>query len=64
MADGRLFNQVMIAAKGMPLNITYRLPYNYQSQFKDAQRNAQNRPNSVYGHPLPVMVSMAWSPMP
>jgi hypothetical protein len=40
MADGRLFNQVMIA-EGYAFEYTYRLPYNYQSQFKDAERNAQ-----------------------
>lgn len=42
MADGRLFNQVMIA-EGYAFEYTYRLPYNYQSQFKEAQRNAQSQ---------------------
>ena len=42
MPDGRLFNQVMIA-EGYAFEYTYNLPYNYQTQFKDAQRNAQNQ---------------------
>ena len=42
MADGRLFNQVMIA-EGYAFEYTYNLPYNYQTQFKSAQRNAQNQ---------------------
>jgi endonuclease YncB( thermonuclease family) len=42
MADGRLFNQVMIA-EGYAFEYTYNLPYNYQAQFKSAQRNAQNQ---------------------
>ncbi|NBU64686.1 MAG: hypothetical protein EBS29_09330, partial [Chloroflexia bacterium] len=42
LADGRLFNQVMIA-EGYAFEYTYNLPYNYQSQFKAAQRNAQSQ---------------------
>jgi micrococcal nuclease len=42
MSDGRLFNQVMIA-EGYAFEYTYNLPYNYQTQFKDAQRNAQDQ---------------------
>ncbi len=42
MSDGRLFNQVMIA-EGYAFEYTYNLPYNYQTQFKSAQRNAQNQ---------------------
>ena len=41
MPDGRLFNQVMIT-EGYAFEYTYHLPYKYQSQFKDAQRNAQS----------------------
>jgi micrococcal nuclease len=40
MADGRMFNQVMIA-EGYAFEYTYNRPYKYQAQFKDAQRNAQ-----------------------
>jgi micrococcal nuclease len=42
LADGRMFNQVMIA-EGYAFEYTYNVPYKYQSQFKDAQRNAQNQ---------------------
>ena len=42
MSDGRLFNQVMIA-EGYAFEYTYNLPYNYQTQFKSAQRNAQDK---------------------
>jgi len=42
MSDGRLFNQVMIA-EGYAFEYTYNLPYNYQTQFKSAQRNAQDQ---------------------
>ena len=42
MADGRMFNQVMIA-EGYAFEYTYNRPYKYQAQFKDAQRNAQTQ---------------------
>jgi len=42
LADGRMFNQVMIA-EGYAFEYTYNVPYTYQSQFKEAQRNAQNQ---------------------
>jgi endonuclease YncB( thermonuclease family) len=42
MSDGRLFNQVMIS-EGYAFEYTYNLPYNYQTQFKSAQRNAQDQ---------------------
>ena len=41
LADGRMFNQVMIA-DGFAFEYTYNRPYKYQAQFKDAQRNAQS----------------------
>ena len=41
LADGRMFNQVMIA-DGYAFEYTYNRPYKYQAQFKDAQRNAQS----------------------
>jgi micrococcal nuclease len=40
LTDGRLFNLQTIAA-GYAHEYTYRLPYKYQAQFKDAERHAR-----------------------
>jgi len=39
MADGRLFNLEMLA-QGYAFEYTYNLPYKYQAQFKQAERDA------------------------
>ncbi len=46
LPDGRLFNQEMIG-QGYAFEYTYRVPYKYQAEFKQAEREGLRR------HPLP-----------
>lgn len=47
LADGRIFNQVMIE-EGYAYEYTYDLPYKYQAEFKQAQTEAQNAKRGLW----------------
>jgi micrococcal nuclease len=47
LADGRLFNLEMVA-KGYAFEYTYNLPYRYQAQLKQAQRDAREQQRGLW----------------
>jgi len=46
-SDGRLFNLEMVA-QGYAFEYTYNLPYKYQSQFKQAERDAREQQRGLW----------------
>ncbi len=47
LSDGRLFNLEMIA-QGYAFEYTYNLPYKYQAQFKQAERDAREQQRGLW----------------
>ena len=47
LPDGRSFNQLMIS-EGYAYEYTYRLPYKYQKDFKDAENDARSHQRGLW----------------